>query len=532
MNYSYKLVLPLLLLLTGAGYHTKAQSCWKFGTKTDCGVNANASGSTDDNNYKRAVFMYRTSAGQCTGTMINRNTSQSGVGQYFITSWHCFKTGDNCTGNDIDFNSEVFSFYFNYQSPDGNTNNTPGSNRGCYNAASTSPGDQGFEYYFTSKVRLVDYVSCHNGEAGFLGGDFAICEIIDPIPPHFNIYYAGWSPNGLVNKNVEAPFHNLSHPIGDIKKRAYAPYIQENVLKIIDGCRLITKIIDVLFGWIWGHRWSTEVICNYIDIPYYYAIYSSGCTDHGSSGSTLVNGNYNIVGTLSGFGNFYAKFPNNYLFQGVKNALNPPNSWSVDQFGVSGREVSCHTDLNLSGYSYFPANHYQSDNHVVLRAAHNINATNITVLSGADYELHAGEHIVLGPGFHVESGARFSSKIAGCNPNRERNGPSVNLNEMLAGIKLPGYKPFDAEHYLGKLPQSISVFPNPHNGNFSIQLNRMAPEDVISLDVLDINGISVLHRNKITDIRIDLSLDNIAKGLYLVKVETQSKIHTQKVSIQ
>jgi hypothetical protein len=324
-------------------------------------------------------------------------------------------------------------------------------------------------------------VSCHNGTLGFLGGDFALCEILSPIPPHFNIYYAGWSSQSLINKAVEAPFVDMHHPKGDIKKRAYAPVIVDGSFTITQGCRVITKVIDFLFGWIWEHRFSTEVICNYIDIPYYYSVFTEGCTDHGSSGSALLNRNSNVVGTCSGFGEFFAKFPNNYLYQGVKNGLNPSNSWSVDQVGIDGRQISCYSSLNLTGNPtsddgrayYFPANHYQSDNHIKLSAATTITVNNTVIVDGSDYEFTAGESITLGSGFEVEAGAKATFSIAPCTPHRE-GVFKPDIGAILSSIELPKYKEFKAEQYLDAGAIGLSVYPNPAGARMLFELARVA----------------------------------------------------------
>lgn len=51
-------------------------------------------------NLMRAVFTYASvpGAGRYTGTLINRNTREDNLGNYFVTSWHCFKNGATCGG--------------------------------------------------------------------------------------------------------------------------------------------------------------------------------------------------------------------------------------------------------------------------------------------------------------------------------------------------------------------------------------------------------------------------------------------------
>jgi len=324
--------------------------------------------------------------GECTGTLVNRNTSNSELGFYILTAKHCI--------NGLDFN-ESHTIYFNYQSPDANSGSTPSSNRGIRDIQSKALIDEGYEYRHQTLLRLV---------ADFTWGDMALIEILTPVPPHFNLTHAGWNPsrfNGSVLPPLlPSPLAAIHHPRGDIKKISGVNTVFWLETPIATGCYTITTIIDVLFGWIWGNSVSTSVICNYVDNPWLSVpLYQYGVVENGSSGSGIFNISNQAFGVLSGglgtcnvpILEFYGKLHANYSNQSVKNALNPNHNVWVDLFGMSERKITQYENLNLpgsegvSGY-FFPANHYQSENKIVLFASNNISTTQpITIFTGADY---------------------------------------------------------------------------------------------------------------------------------------------------
>lgn len=54
----------------------------------------------------------------CSATLVNRNVNQNDVGIYFVTAWHCFKDGQDCSGNEVDLNTQLYELIFNFQSRD------------------------------------------------------------------------------------------------------------------------------------------------------------------------------------------------------------------------------------------------------------------------------------------------------------------------------------------------------------------------------------------------------------------------------
>lgn len=510
-----------------------------------------------NNDMINSVFKLRID-GLCTGTLINRNTNDGDVGFYFITAHHCVK--------DVDFSND-FTLYFNYQSPDATSSSTYSTNQGVSNSQSSNTLPNGYEYKHISKLRLVEDYSW---------GDFALCEILTPLPPHFNYNYAGWNSSILLNGvsagnppncgTLPTLFTAVHHPEGDIKKISGSQKILKNYTSLSTGCYTITTIIDILFGWIWHHNFSTQVICNYVDIPWYTVPqWCYGSTQPGSSGSVMFNSNNKVVGVLSGglsgcsnsVLDFYGPFKGSYFRPGVRNTLNPSNDLSIDLFGMGGRKVICYQNLQLPGVSgvsgeYFPASHYQSENKVTLQAEEGIDVVSkIRIYNGADYEFKAGNQITYAPNstssyLEIEPGATFLGAIEQCSANRSASPESQWINSIshaVGEIELPKYKEFNIKKESNNKsityqPSKLlmKVFPNPNDGVFEINISYLGDEPTTGALVLSNNLGSVIYRLelKLSDSRTQKILidKNLPSGFYTANFKTSDCFETMKIIIK
>jgi hypothetical protein len=478
--------------------------------------------------------------------LVNRNTPDGEVGFYFITASHCF-------GN---VNSEQwFQFMFNYQSPNHNTLDTDLSNRGELRFNTNSAGtlqsevltDRNYQYYHRSRIRTVDH---------FGWGDFAMYEILTPLPPHFNYTYAGWSPSRFHNLAGfdGLPLYNaIHHPLGDIKKSSGYNDVLWLELPTATGCYTVTDVIDWIFGT------STSTICRYVDIPYLVVnpgsvMYGSG--DYGSSGSSLFSSGNQTIGTCFLISNWclfpnipimFGKLHSNYSHTSIKRTFNPSADFWIDRFGMPPRKIKCFDNLHLrsnyiyepssnnvrvpdfetenaiSGF-YFPANHYQPNNLVQLKSANNITTENIQrILPGAEYQFVAANSIVLNPGFEANSGSVFEAKIEPCAKNKteELSGTSQAL-ALLEKKPLPEKLAFDVDKYKGiKEPiskQNLSIYPNPVTSDVTISYSYNKPIQA-NLAIYDAMGKKILDVTE-GNIEIDgvfqknISLDFLPSGIY------------------
>ncbi len=524
-------------------------SAQSWGKADDCHINVNSSDYSNlperlgaiESTVKLKIYGVSSdgepNSWKCSGVLINRNTLDKDVGYYVLTAKHCM--------DDIDIDAEHFVI-FNYQSPDGESDSTPKPNRGIRKGQSTSLSDNRYEYNLSTKLRLVN---------SFTWGDMALFEILTPIPPHFNVTYAGWNPNrfGTVISSNHNPtdFYGVHHPRGDIKKISGTNDIVWLENPIATGCYTITTIIDVLFGWIWGNEVSTSVICNYVDNPWLIVPdWQYGIVEHGSSGSGLFDSGNQLMGVLSGslatcdipaistYGKFHANFSN----ASIKNTLNPNHDVWVDMFGMDERKIFIYDNLTLPGVNgyYFPSNHYQLSNKVILRARNKIKTTEpITVYKGGDYEFIAGKSIILKNGFTVQAGCNFVAKID--NSSSKNVKPSLNqkIIDKLTHINLPKNKMFDSEKYsLNNFNDDLfevqEPYPNPNNGNFIIKIiNRKKNKEKISVEIVNING-RICYLNSYVvegEKEISISKKGLQKGVYFLKVSSNRFVTNKKIIV-
>ena len=359
----------------------------------------------------------------CTGTLINQNTPQESLRSVFVAAEHCMENSKGWDHDENDQTAEIectliddditpWIFRFNYSSP------------GASNATTPLDARSAERYIFVSPVNIIRKMTVV---------DFAMCEITDPngIPPHFNVYYQGWSTS--LFQGLQLPNYAIHHPRRDIKKwssshstTTYTDY----------ACHTVTEIIDVvyqgLFGWWTDTEINTTQICNYIETPYWVIpIWTSGVVERGSSGSGLLNMQQRLIGVLKGGINGGCDFPVGKQFgklstaviesPTVKNILEPNDFWALN---ADGRRITCYENLlDLNG-QYFPAKDYQPENKIKLQATNEITTltnaghigqpTNLSlhIRTGADFEFIAGNAIRIEEGTHFMAGSTVKMSIS------------------------------------------------------------------------------------------------------------------------
>jgi V8-like Glu-specific endopeptidase len=245
-----------------------------YGTSGSCNVDIHCISDPLVRELKNAVvrIMYNGTQ-RCTGTLVN-NTRQDGA-YYILTAGHCINREDEA-------NAAVF--YFDYESPycDGPDGKAMKSLSG---ATLKATGDN---------------------------LDFSLLELLEPIPYHYNAYYAGWDYTG------KAPVSGFTihHPNGDVKK-----YSQENHPISVSN---YDSEYNNNTHWLVRH-------------------WDSGTTEPGSSGCPLFDKYGHIVGTLTGG---YADCDNSVLdyFQMFS------HSW--DDFLSQNRQLACWLDPPEEGRGF------------------------------------------------------------------------------------------------------------------------------------------------------------------------------------
>ena len=78
--------------------------------------------------------------------------------------------------------------------------------------------------------------------------------------------------------------------------------------------------------------------------------------------------------------------------------------------------------------------------------------------------------------------------------------------------------------------QDIAVYPNPCSDFFNINLNQLASE--INIDIFNSNGDKVISQIYLNSNNIHISVENLKRGFYFVKMKIDDKIFTERIVIQ
>ena len=560
----------LIILITLCSISLKGQFGITDGNSSVClYINANTaiSGNFLTRNIpKRATFKVNfklAGAGidNCTGTLINRKTTQNELGFFFITAGHCFSDTDLSDPN------KEFDLIFNYESPTSVSTSTPTSNRGAKtntqpptNIQSVNTQMTGFQYIHRSKLRLVVKNSFR---------DFALFEILKPIPPHFNVAYAGWHPGFIFNLSpINGSFNYtvFHHPANDIKKISTTSTVL-SIRPLEHGCRSITKIIDAVFGWIWGRNKSTQVICSIppLDIGRAWVpFWTAGTITSGSSGASLINNRDKIVGVLwSTAADLSCQFQNvvfnklrsNYYDESVRSVLNPSKGFWTDELGIDGDIITCYQSLNGLNGEYFAGKDYNSnsgivnDNKTTLQSATTITTNGaLRIHPGADYVFISPNGTTLNSGFEIvaptqgETKGIFEIKTGSCIiPRSDKNADNIpySILEKAKKLQLPEYMPFNLTLDKNSVTDlnGVQAYPNPSSdGNFTIRFVVDAKKEV-NLSVIDILGKTVYSTpyNCIQGenyFPLDMSRNGLSAGIYFITLQDGAIKKVKKVIVE
>ncbi len=192
-------------------------------TALSCSINTSCDEASEWADATRAtVMVVRPNGAACSGVLLN-NTAEDGKA-YVLTANHCGNPTPGAT-------YEKWIVRFDYES-----------------ASCENPTDVP-HYHAATGVHV---------RVASTNGDFALLELMEPIPAEANVTLAGWSRSSTAPSSVAA----IGHPAKDLKKIAF----------------------------------SSTPPQNYVNI-YWRAKFDRGCIQDGSSGSPLFDGdNHRVIG--------------------------------------------------------------------------------------------------------------------------------------------------------------------------------------------------------------------------------------------
>lgn len=565
----------------------------QFGTDNDCSpVIYSQPFAISGDVPVRASFRYASVAGTCTGTLINQQTSDQGLRQLFVTARHCIHEGDFGEGPLV--NLENVIFYFNFQSPDNDIQHTPANQPLLVGNRAVSGGvnfPSSSRYVFNSPV---DLISETNVLVSGFGADVALLEIVRPIPPHFNVAYAGWSPILPAGPNGAwaAPFHLVHHPSGDVKKYAQAPTIFTFDNPANKSCRTVTRVIDTVIRLFTGRKTSIERVCNAVDVPQYVApLLTVGAIRGGSSGSAFFTDSQRIFATTTSalgecinISTTYGKFRNGFAIHAFREALNPNFDIGANLWGINGRTRVCKDELRLSG-NYFRADQYQPTNRIEISSnqtmrmgridsdqdgliesravtidvnaeVDNNNPRNLSwieerflrIHSGADFTINAGSAIEFLPGMQVDAGARFETSIGPCSATSVS--AAFQNDDIVVPPIPPDYDQVDkkdrerplnldipVEKYEPKKPVRLVILSNESNKEAIVFQYAVPQKGIIIVYLVDLKEQTIMVPVEVKDhgmgvFKGKIALTDLKEKEYWLRYKSDNETDEQKLIIE
>jgi hypothetical protein len=77
----------------------------------------------------------------------------------------------------------------------------------------------------------------------------------------------------------------------------------------------------------------------------------------------------------------------------------------------------------------------------------------------------------------------------------------------------------------------FSIYPNPNDGNFTIEIND-ANYTNVSVVVYDIIGRQVYSKSQIPDSKFQIALTDAPKGIYIVKIQLDDAVMTKQIVLE
>ncbi|PCH88915.1 MAG: hypothetical protein COB88_03000, partial [Flavobacteriales bacterium] len=83
------------------------------------------------------------------------------------------------------------------------------------------------------------------------------------------------------------------------------------------------------------------------------------------------------------------------------------------------------------------------------------------------------------------------------------------------------------------IESNISLYPNPSENNFTLELNFPVMQDNVEIAVYDLLGSSIykIHKENVTQEKVVLDMSGKANGVYFLNIKTPFETMTQKMII-
>lgn len=308
------------------------------------------------------------------------------------------------------------------------------------------------------------------------GSDFKLLKLLQDVPPTYNPYYNGWTRLNIATTSGVG----IHHPDGDVKKISTYTALPASSGYGMGGNNLQEKY--------WRLQWSATTN-------------GHGVTEGGSSGSPLFDNNARIIGVLTG-GNsscsnlngfdFYGKFSFAWESNGTAtvNQLKPwldPDNTGIEVLGGLGSDTLFITADFIAKRNELSINQ--------MAEFENLSSGKITSYSWHfEGGLPAESQAKTPPPVLYEQYGTYDVRLVVSN---------ATMTDTLNRKKYISIKPF--------------LYPNPTTNSFELSFGVDLSPD-IEVQIFDATGRQVGFESRIAGTKLQLTLHDPKRGLYVVRV--------------
>ena len=78
--------------------------------------------------------------------------------------------------------------------------------------------------------------------------------------------------------------------------------------------------------------------------------------------------------------------------------------------------------------------------------------------------------------------------------------------------------------------EDFKIYPNPNNGSFEIYMTNLSAKTEI--EILDLNGKIIYKKNTYSNKNQNINIENICRGVYILKANQNGYVKTEKLIIK
>lgn len=193
-------------------------------------------------------------------------------------------------------------------------------------------------------------------------------------------------------------------------------------------------------------------------------------------------------------------------------------------------DIPCPPNMNLTYGNYYITDEVTfsydasySANSILQVAGQSINGSTYKIYPNASVYMSAGDEIIIEDGFESE-GELIVENIGCTNISSRMNGPLNNSHSVSTSIR-----PATEKTILKKkeYKNDVILFPNPATDRIKIQSNLYTGR----IHIMNSMG-EMIYSHLINEQKAEINIENLSNGIYLVIIESEEGIHTEKLIIQ